>query len=117
MLRKTPRSSLPCVHVGESDHGGDGTGRGVEEQRELIGEVAKHWLTRRELRGFCRKEILWNAQLVREKADFVLFCFEVIVGMVRDDEIKEKQARADELARMGETMTQIFAVGQAIDGP
>src|SRR5215469_7339876 len=37
--------------------------------------------------------------------------------MVREDEIEDKQARANELARVVVTMTQIFAVGQSVDGP
>ena len=57
-----------------------------------------------------------NAQLVAEKTDFILFCFEVIGRLVREDEIEENEARADDLSRVGETMTQIFAVDQVIDG-
>src|SRR6516225_6082868 len=118
VVRKICRPSLPSVHVGEGEDRGGRTGRGVKVHWELIDEVAEHRLTRRrDLGGPGWKKLLGDAQLVREKADFILLRFEVIVCRVRQDEIKEQQAHADKLRRMGITMTQIFAVGHAIDGP
>src|SRR5437868_3106824 len=38
VVRKTPWSSLPCVHVGEGEDGGGRPGRGVKVQRKLISE-------------------------------------------------------------------------------
>src|SRR5437870_4431231 len=87
VVRKTPRSSLPRVHVGEGEDGRGRTGGGVEVQRELIGEIARRWLTRRrDLGGSGGKELLGNAQLVREKTDFLLFGFEVVD--VRDKDVQ-----------------------------
>src|SRR6266705_1874078 len=101
MSNKSGERFMPWIDIGKGDHGREaGTGR-TQEQRKLVHEVAQRRLapgsTHVQLHG---KISFFDVQLVAQIGDLFRLRFEVLIPLVREDEIETEKPGLDRFQPM-----------------
>ena len=116
MIGEARQTCLAWVHVREGSHRGGRTSGAVEEQRELIDEIAQGGFGRQyALVGLSRERLFRDAEFVAEKVHLIVFGLEVVVSLICEDEIQQKKTRPDELGRVAPAIAKIFTVDLAVE--
>src|SRR5271167_247000 len=108
MRRESLHARAPRVHEGERDDRGSGGVGGIKEQWILVDKIVQcSTPSRRALVWLGGKALVWESESLAEILDLLLFCFEIVVLPVPDDEIELDETCLDEFGRMPAVVTDV----------